>query len=94
MPLSTASPTSFETTLPALGEDLLPQGHLNPKTLIGAGGEQREAIGHLYATQLANSILTRNPEENRSVLVGLGLTKIDMERAAFFDMMELLHKII
>jgi len=28
------------------------------------------------------------------VLVGLGLQKIDMEREAFFDMMELLQKVI
>lgn len=73
---------------------MLPLGHLSPKTLIGAGGEQRETLGHLYSAQIASLISTRNPEETRTVMVGLGLQKIDMEREAFFDMMELLQKVI
>jgi len=73
---------------------MLPLNHLTPKTLLGAGGEQRETIGHLYATQIASTIATRNPEEMRTVLVGLGLMKIDMEREAFFDLLELVQKVI
>src|SRR6266536_2588580 len=80
VPLSSASPTNFDTALPAEGSDMLPLGHLTPKTLLGAGGEQRETIGHLYASQIASIIATRNPEETRTVLVGLGLQKVDMER--------------
>lgn len=94
MPLSSASPTSFDTALPSESEDLLPLGHLTPKTLLGAGGEQRETMGHLYATQIASVIATRNPEETRTVVVGLGLQKVDMEREAFFDLLELLQKVI
>ncbi|KAI9743883.1 MAG: hypothetical protein M1818_002617 [Claussenomyces sp. TS43310] len=94
VPLSTASPTAFDTALPAAGEDHLPVGHLTPKTLLGAGGEEREALGHLFATQTASSISTRDPGENRSILVGLGLLKADMGREAFFDMMDLLHRVI
>jgi proteasome assembly chaperone 3 len=73
---------------------MLPLGHLTPKTLLGAGGEQRETLGHLYASQIASVIATRNPEENRTVVVGLGLQKVDMEREAFFDLLELLQKVI
>jgi proteasome assembly chaperone 3 len=73
---------------------MLPLAHLNPKTLMGGGGEQRETLGHLYAVQIASIIATRNPEETRTVVVGLGLQKLDMEREAFFDMLELLQKII
>jgi proteasome assembly chaperone 3 len=73
---------------------MLPLGHLTPKTLLGAGGEQRETIGHLYASQIASAIATRNPEETRTVLVGLGLQKVDMEREAFFDLLELIQKVI
>lgn len=73
---------------------MLPLGHLTPKTLLGAGGEQRETIGHLYASQIASAIATRNPEETRTVVVGLGLQKVDMEREAFFDLLELIQKII
>ena len=73
---------------------MLPLGHLTPKTLLGAGGEQRETIGHLYASQIASNIATRNPEETRTVLVGLGLHKVDMEREAFFDLIELVQQIV
>ena len=51
-------------------------------------------MGHLYATQVANTIITRNPEETRTVVVGLGLQKVEVEGDAFFDMMELLQKVI
>jgi proteasome assembly chaperone 3 len=73
---------------------MLPLAHLSPKTLMGGGGEQRETLGHLYAVQIASIIATRNPEETRTVVVGLGLQKVDMEREAFFDMLELLQKVI
>lgn len=61
---------------------------------MGGGGERRETLGHLYASQIARIIATRNPEESRTVVVGLGLQKVDIEREAFFDMLELLQKVI
>jgi proteasome assembly chaperone 3 len=73
---------------------MLPLGHLTPKTLLGAGGEQRETIGHLYASQIASAIAKRDPEETRTVLVGLGLQKLDVEREGFFDLLELIQKVI
>lgn len=73
---------------------MLPNAHLTPKTLLGAGGEQRETIGHLYASQVASAIKTRNPDESRTVLVGLGLHKVDMDREAFFDLLELVQKVL
>lgn len=94
VPLSSASPTSFDTALPSDAEDMLPLEHLTPKTLLGARGDERETIGHLYASQIASLIATRNPEDMRTVLVGFGLPKIDMKREAFFDMMELVQQVI
>jgi proteasome assembly chaperone 3 len=73
---------------------MLPLGHLTPKTLLGGGGEQRETIGHLYASQIASAIATRSPEETRTVMVGFGLEKVDMERESFFDLIELVQKVI
>ena len=73
---------------------MLPFGHLTPKTLLGAGGDQRETVGHLYASQIASTILTKHPEETRTVLVGFGLEKVDLEREAFFDLLELIQKVI
>ncbi|KAG4415237.1 hypothetical protein IFR04_011648 [Cadophora malorum] len=94
VPLSSASPTSFDTALPSDGQDTLPLSHLTPKTLLGAGGDQREILGHLYASQIASLIATRDPEDTRTVVVGFGLPKIDMDREAFFDMLELIQKVI
>lgn len=73
---------------------MLPLNHLTPKTLLGAGGDAREAIGHVYASQIASQIATRNPEEKRAVVVGFGLQKVEMEREAFFDLMELVGNVI
>lgn len=75
-------------------EDLLPQHHLTPTTLIGGGGEARELLGHQYALQISNTISLRDPEESRTVIVGLGLIKVDSSREAFFDMMDLLGKVL
>jgi proteasome assembly chaperone 3 len=94
VPLSSASPTSFDTALPSDGGDMLPLGHLTPKTLLGAGSEQRETMGHLYASQIASTIATKNPEETRTVLVGFGLEKVELERETFFDMLELVQKVL
>ncbi|CZT05497.1 hypothetical protein WAI453_004979 [Rhynchosporium graminicola] len=94
VPLSSASPTSFDTALPTDGENTLPLSHLTPRTLLGAGGDQRETVGHLYASQIASLIATRDPEDTRTVVVGFGLPQIDMDREAFFDMMELIQKVI
>ncbi|KAL3422404.1 hypothetical protein PVAG01_06560 [Phlyctema vagabunda] len=94
VPLSSASPTNIETALPSADSDMLPLGHLTPKTLMGAGGEQRETLGNLYACQIASVIATRNPEETRTVVVGLGLQKVDAERETFFDILELCQNVI
>lgn len=94
MPLSSASPTQLDTALPTGFDDLLPMAHLTPKTLMGGGGEERETIGHLYATQIATLVSSRNPEETRTVLVGIGLLKIDMAREAWFDILELIQQVV
>lgn len=94
VPLSSPSPASMDSALPTGEDDLLPITHLTPKTLMGGGGEQREAIGHLYATQIATLISTRNPEETRTLVVGIGLQKIDMAREAWFDILELIQHVV
>jgi proteasome assembly chaperone 3 len=73
---------------------MLPLAHLTPKTLLGAGGDQRETIGHLYASQIASTISTKNPEDTRTVVIGFGLEKVDMERETFFDLLELVQKVV
>ncbi|RKF80574.1 hypothetical protein GcM1_191004 [Golovinomyces cichoracearum] len=93
--LGSASPNQLGNTLPPDDEtNLLPQTHLTPKTLLGASNEQRDTLCHLYATHIADQISRRDLNDSRIVLVGLGLERIDLQREAFFDMMELVQKII
>ncbi len=94
VPLSSASPTHFDTAFPGGDGDMLPLNNLTPKTLLGAGGEQRETMGQLYAIQIARAILTKNSEETRAILIGFGLEKVGQEREAFFDLLELVQKVI
>ena len=48
-----------------------------------------ETTGQLYATQIASAIAMRNPQENRMVLLGLGLSKVEANREVFYDTMDL-----
>lgn len=73
---------------------LLPLPHLTPKTLLGGGGDERETTGQLYAVQIASHIARRNSEEKRTLLVGLGLLKPKPDREAFFDLIELVQRIL
>lgn len=66
--------------------------HLSPKTLLGSSTLERETIGQLCATQIASSIATKDPQENRTVLLGLGLSKIEASRTMFYDTIDLVLK--
>jgi proteasome assembly chaperone 3 len=39
-------------------------------------------------------MLKREPEEARTILVGVGLLKVDLDRSAWFDLLELLAKVV
>ena len=66
--------------------------HLTPKTLLGGSTTERESIGQLYATQIASAIANKDPQENRTVLLGLGLSKVEASREVFYDTLELVFK--
>ncbi|KAK7430346.1 hypothetical protein QQZ08_003094 [Neonectria magnoliae] len=83
-----------EMALPSMNQGLLPSTHLTPKTLLGGGGEDRETLGQLYASQLASHLSLRSPDDRRTLVLGLGLVKIDTEREAFFDLLELTQKVL
>ncbi|RDA87691.1 hypothetical protein CP532_3796 [Ophiocordyceps camponoti-leonardi (nom. inval.)] len=91
VPLSVSSASIMEMTRPKLGNDngLLPLSHLTPTTLLGGGGDERETIAQLYAAQIASHLHLRSPDDRRILVLGLGLTKLDKERASFFDLLEL-----
>ena len=94
VPLDSPNPNFAEQYMPSgLDEDaLLPMAHLSPKTLLGGSTSERETVGQLYATQIASAIVTRNPEEKRTVLIGLGLSKFEAMRATFYDTIDLVMK--
>ena len=80
-------------SLPSMNHGLLPSTHLEPKTLLGGGGEERETFGQLFAAQIASHISLRSPEDRRTLVVGLGLAKADTTREAFFDLMDLARQV-
>lgn len=72
------------------GEDsLLPSTHLTPTTLLGGSTSERETIGQLYATQIASAIVMKDPQEQRTVVVGLGLIKFEANRDTFYDIIDM-----
>lgn len=72
----------------------LPSTHLTPKTLFGGGSDERETLGQLYAGQIASFLSLRNPEEKRTLLLGLGLEGVESGREAFFDVLELVQMVL
>ena len=101
VPLSSRDPQSLEEPVSAASQDpekddgdLLPLSHLTARTLFGASNEERETVGQLYATQIGSSILAKRPDENRMLLVGLGLKPVQASREQFFDLLELVLQTI
>ncbi|GAW19017.1 hypothetical protein ANO14919_085010 [Xylariales sp. No.14919] len=92
VPLSAPSPAAVDMAL--VNESLLPMSHLTPKTLLGGGGEERESMAQLYAVQIASYIVRRDSDERRTLVVGLGLQSLRQDREAFFDVLELMQKVL
>ena len=92
MPLFNENPTGLDTTILndfSTEDALLPAARFTPHTLLGAGSSDREMMGHLYTSQIASAIVTKNPAENRSLVLGLGLPKVVMDPQVFSQIMEL-----
>ena len=66
--------------------------HLTPKTLLGGSTPERETIGQLYAAQIASTIATKNPEESKTLVLGLGLSKFEANRESFYDILDVVTK--
>ena len=103
VPLSAPSPALPDTHLPRApaggpgGGLSLPSSHLTPTTLLGAAAGspgQRETLGHLYAAQMASHLLARDPDERRTLVLGLGLRNAEADRSDFFDVLELALQVL
>ncbi|KAF2397199.1 hypothetical protein EJ06DRAFT_533378 [Trichodelitschia bisporula] len=74
--------------------DLLPMSHLTATTVLGGTVPERDTLGQLLATQIASAIATKDTDEKRMVVVGLGLEKSTLGREEFMDLVELVLGII
>lgn len=97
VPLLNDDPTHLDThLLPTTSDEdtLLPSSRFTPRTLLGAGSEEREIMGHLYAAQIASAITLKDPNEARPLLLGLGLGKVNTDRDVFLQIIDLVLKVI
>lgn len=104
VPLSAPSSTSIDMPLlpPMSGaQRQLPAVHLQPKTLLGHGSGERESIGHVYAAHIASHLALEDPSDTRTLVLGLGLRDVmdgeeeeDRRREKFFDVLELVQKVL
>ena len=95
VPLSAPSSASADMALPSASLSTLPATHLTAKTLLGGGSEDRETMGQLYASQIASLLTLRDPTEQRKLLLGIGLDKVDSSSSeAFFDVIELVQQVL
>lgn len=93
MPLHDVNPDPSESHLASSAEDsLLPGAHFTPKPLLGAGSSDREMIGQLYGSQIASAITTKNTDEKRTLVLGLGLANPKADRDEFFEVVDLVLK--
>ncbi|KAI1623203.1 hypothetical protein EDD37DRAFT_461595 [Exophiala viscosa] len=97
VPLLSDNPTQADPyfqTARSEDDSLLPSARFSPRVLLGAGGPDREALGQLYASQIANAIVTKSPEESRSLMLGLGLAKADLDRDVFLQVIDLVLSVL
>lgn len=97
VPLHSDNPTHTDPYFQTLRSDddaLLPSARFQPRTLLGAGGSDRETLGQLYASQIATAIATKTPDESRSLMLGLGLAKADIDRDVFLQIIDLVLRVL
>lgn len=103
VPLDTSNPTAGDpyftpaTSMSVEEQDgLLPSSHFEPKALLGAAsGTGRETLGHLYSSQIASAVKQKEPGEQRTLVLGLGLVKAEVnDREMFSAIVDLILQVL
>ncbi|TKX27698.1 hypothetical protein C1H76_0125 [Elsinoe australis] len=79
--LSLSQPPTYSGEGP--DSSLLPLNQLTATTVLGGTKEEFEIMGQTLATTVASAVLMRNGEEQRTIVLGLGLVKADLGREEF-----------
>ncbi|KAF1810969.1 hypothetical protein P152DRAFT_399798 [Eremomyces bilateralis CBS 781.70] len=70
------------------GESLLPPiSHLTATTILGGADATRDTVAQLLARQIAAMVQLKRNEEQRLVVVGLGLRKGEMDRGEWLGLL-------
>ncbi|KAL4941457.1 hypothetical protein BDV06DRAFT_236056 [Aspergillus oleicola] len=96
VPLENKNPgTEGQHRVPDFADDgLLPLTDLTATSILGGRAPGHEVVGQLYARQIASAIVTKTPEENRLLVLGLGLETIEADRDIFFAVIDLVLQCI
>ncbi|RDW83895.1 uncharacterized protein DSM5745_04221 [Aspergillus mulundensis] len=91
VPLENKNPgTEGQHRAPDFTDDgLLPLSELTATSILGGRVPGHEIIGQLYARQIASAIVTKSPNENRLLVLGLGLETAEADRDVFFAVIDL-----
>jgi proteasome assembly chaperone 3 len=73
-------------------DSILPLPHLTPRTLLGGTVPEREATGQLIAVQLASIITSKDKDEGRMIVCGLGLKSAELDQQGFLELVELVGR--
>lgn len=73
---------------------MLPMTHLTPTTMIGPRGTDRETLSHGVVTQIATRLILQNPDDRRSVVLGIGLAPGTLDREQYFDLLDLAYGVL
>ncbi|KAL4999082.1 hypothetical protein BDV10DRAFT_61470 [Aspergillus recurvatus] len=96
VPLENKNPgTEGQHRIPdSAGDGLLPLSNLTATSILGGRVPGHEIVGQLYARQIASVIVTKTPNENRLLVVGLGLETAEADRDVFFAVIDLVLQCI
>ncbi|KAL3430389.1 hypothetical protein BDV09DRAFT_22218 [Aspergillus tetrazonus] len=96
VPLENKNPgTEGQHRIPDPANDgLLPLSNLTATSILGGRAPGHEIVGQLYARQIASAIVTKSPNENRLLVVGLGLETAEADRDVFFAVIDLVLQCI